>query len=134
MLTHPVIMWSWAVLAPHEPGDTHRHDGGNRHRTRRLAGGIVGGLVGGAAMGAMITMMMQPVIEVAIPALYGLAPPPNGLAGWIVHMGHSAVLGVVFAAIMVTAVGRYADSVGANAVAGIVYGIVLWAVLAALRE
>lgn len=47
-------------------------------------------------------------------------------------MGHSAVLGAVFAAIMVTAVGRYADSVGANAVAGIVYGIVLWAVLAAL--
>lgn len=47
-------------------------------------------------------------------------------------MGHSAVLGAVFAAIMVTVVGRYADSVGANAVAGIIYGIVLWAVLAAL--
>jgi hypothetical protein len=94
--------------------------------------GVGGGLVGGAVMGAMITMMMPMVIAVAIPALYGLAPPPNGLLGWIVHMSHSAILGVVFAAIMATALQRYATSVGASAVAGLIYGIVLWAVLAAL--
>jgi hypothetical protein len=92
--------------------------------------GIVGGLVGGAAMGAMITMMMTPVIEVAIPALYGLAPPPNGLAGWVVHMAHSAVLGVVFAAVATgTGVGR---GVGRSAIVGLIYGVVLWALLAAL--
>ncbi|EMA55077.1 MULTISPECIES: hypothetical protein [Halococcus] len=92
--------------------------------------GIVGGLVGGAAMGAMITMMMQPVIEVAIPALYALAPPPNGLAGWVVHMAHSAILGVVFAAVATgTGVGR---GVGRSAVVGLVYGVVLWVVLAAV--
>jgi hypothetical protein len=89
--------------------------------------GVVGGLVGGAAMGVMITMMMMPaVIEMAIPALYGLS---GGLAGWVVHMAHSAILGVVFAAIAGTGV---VSGVGRSAVAGLVYGVVLWAVLAAL--
>jgi hypothetical protein len=89
--------------------------------------GVVGGLVGGAAMGAMITMMMPPVIEMAIPALYGLS---GGLAGWVVHMAHSAILGVVFVAIAAsTSLGH---GVGRSAVAGLVYGVVLWAVLAAL--
>jgi hypothetical protein len=94
--------------------------------------GVIGGLAGSAVMGAMITMMMRPVIVGAIPALYGLAPPPNGLAGWVVHMSHSAILGVVFAAILSGGLSRYGSSVGASAVAGLVYGIVLWAVLAAL--
>ncbi|WP_435078211.1 histidine kinase [Halococcus sp. AFM35] len=89
--------------------------------------GVVGGLVGGAAMGAMITMTMPSVIEMAIPALYGLQ---GGLAGWVVHMAHSAVLGVVFVAIAAnTGLGR---GIGRSAVAGLVYGVVLWAVLAAL--
>ena len=89
--------------------------------------GVVGGLVGGAAMGVMISMMMPPVIEMAIPALYGLQ---GGLAGWIVHMAHSAILGVVFVAIAANT--GLASGVGRSAVAGLVYGIVLWAVLAAL--
>ena len=91
--------------------------------------GVVGGLIGGAVMGTMITVMSTPTIAVAIPALYGLAPPPNGLAGWIVHMSHSAVLGVVFAAVASSSVG---SGIGRSAVAGLVYGAVLWAVLAAL--
>ena len=89
--------------------------------------GVVGGLVGGAVMGAMITMMNPPVIEMAIPALYGLS---GGLAGWVVHMSHSAILGVVFVAIAANT--GLASGVGRSAVAGLVYGIVLWAVLAAL--
>lgn len=88
--------------------------------------GVVGGLVGGAVMGAMITMQSPPVIEMAIPALYGLQ---GGLLGWVVHMSHSAILGVVFAAIAGTTV---ASGIGRSAVAGLVYGVVLWAVLAAL--
>ena len=87
--------------------------------------GVVGGLVGGAVMGAMITMMNPPVIEMAIPALYGLS---GGLAGWVVHMSHSAILGVVFAALA----GRMAGGIGRTALVGAVYGVVLWAVLAAL--
>jgi hypothetical protein len=90
--------------------------------------GLVGGLAGGAVMGLMISVMMTPVIEGAIPALYGLS---GGVAGWVVHMSHSAVLGVVFAAIM-GGLGRFSSSTGASIAVGAVYGIVLWAVLAAL--
>lgn len=91
--------------------------------------GMVGGLAGGVVMGAIMTVMMAPVIEMAIPAMYGLS---GGLAGWVIHMSHSAVLGVVFAAIMTTGLGRFSDNVGATIAIGAVYGIVLWVVLAAL--
>ena len=87
--------------------------------------GVVGGLLGGAVMGAMMTMMSPPVIEMAIPALYGLQ---GGIAGWVVHMSHSAVLGVLFAAFA----GRMPGGIGRSAVVGLVYGVLLWAVLAAL--
>ena len=90
--------------------------------------GLVGGLAGGAVMGLMITVMMTPVIEGAIPGLYDLS---GGLAGWVVHMSHSAVLGVVFAAIM-SGLGRFSGNVGATIGIGAVYGVVLWTVLAAL--
>jgi hypothetical protein len=92
--------------------------------------GIVGGLVGGLAMGAMLSMTNAPALEGAIPALYFLAPPPNGLAGWVVHMSHSAILGVVF--IAVAAGVGVSRNVGRSAVVGLVYGVVLWVVLAAL--
>jgi hypothetical protein len=91
--------------------------------------GMIGGLTGGALMGVMISVLLTPVIQGAIPAMYGLS---GGLAGWIVHMSHSAILGVVFAAIMGAGLGRFSDSVGATTAIGAVYGIVLWAVLAAL--
>jgi len=90
-------------------------------------GGALAGLIGGAAMGVMLTMQMPGVIEVAIPSMYGL----SGLAaGWVVHLFHSAVLGVAFAAVA-AAVGA-ADSVGRGAAVGVAYGAVLWVVLAAL--
>lgn len=90
-------------------------------------GGVVAGLAGGAVMGIMLSIMMTPVITGAIPALYGLS---GGVAGWVIHLSNSAILGVVFAAIA----GR-AD-VGADltksAGTGVVYGIVLWVVFAAI--
>jgi uncharacterized membrane protein YagU involved in acid resistance len=93
-------------------------------------GGVVAGLAGGLLMGVMLSMRMTGVMEVAIPSLYGLS---GGLAGWVIHMSHSAVLGVVFAALLsVPAIGKYADGVGKTAALGLVYGIVLWVVLAAI--
>jgi len=90
-------------------------------------GGALAGLIGGAVMGAMLTMQMPPVIEVAIPSMYGL----SGLAaGWVVHLFHSAVLGVAFAAVA-AAIGAD-DSVGRGAAVGVAYGAILWVVLAAL--
>lgn len=92
--------------------------------------GVIAGLVGGVVMGVMLTMQMTPVIEMAIPAMYGL----TGLAaGWVAHLFHSAVLGLVFAFLVDTA--GWQDRVegwGGGLGLGVGYGIVLWVVLAAL--
>ena len=69
---------------------------GKNTRIEPWQGGVVGGLVGGAVMGIMLTMQMTPVIENAIPAMYGLS---GGAAGWVIHMVHAAILGVGFAAV-----------------------------------
>ena len=90
---------------------------------------MVGGIVGAAVMGALIVLMNDMVIAVAIPSLYTLAPPQNPAAGLFVHISHGAVLGVVFAGI-VGAVG--ADSTGKLLGLGALWGVVTWAVLAAL--
>lgn len=100
--------------------------------TRHVAwmAGLAGGVVGTVAFGIMLTMMMPDVIEVAIPSMYGLAPPRNGLAGWAVHVGHGAVLGVVFAG-LVSVAGLRGGSTGPQIAAGVVYGALVWVVLAA---
>jgi hypothetical protein len=90
--------------------------------------GLAGGLAGGLVFGAMMSMMMTPVIEMAIPAMYGIEGPA-GLAGWVIHMSNSAILGVVFGALVgasdLSGTGRVAS-------AGLAYGIVLWVALAAI--
>jgi len=91
--------------------------------------GMVGGIVGAAVMGALMVLMNDMVIAVAIPSLYTLAPPQNPAAGLFVHVSHGAVLGVVFAGIA-GAVG--ADSTGKLLGLGALWGVVTWAVLAAL--
>ncbi|MGM0590972.1 MAG: DUF6789 family protein [Halobacteriota archaeon] len=93
----------------------------------RWKGGVAAGLVASAVMGIMLTMQMTPVIQNAIPALYGLS---GGAAGWVAHMAHGAVLGVVFAG-TVEAIGS-GDDATKSAGLGIAYGVVLWIVLAAV--
>ncbi|WP_415379715.1 DUF6789 family protein [Halosimplex sp. TS25] len=91
--------------------------------------GVVGGILGALAMGALILAMNEPTLAVAIPSLYTLAPPPNVAAGMFVHVSHGAVLGVAFAAI----VGALdLDSTGKLVGAGAVWGVLTWAVFAAL--
>jgi uncharacterized membrane protein YagU involved in acid resistance len=90
--------------------------------------GTVAGVAGGVVMAVMLTMQMTPVIEHAIPAMYGL---DGGLAGWIVHVSHAAVLGVGFAVAFVGA-GATDASTARTAAAGLAYGVVLWVVLAVL--
>lgn len=88
--------------------------------------GVAGGIAGGVAFGLLMAAMAPEMLETMIPSMYGLE---GGLAGWVVHLSHAAVLGVVFAAILVAA-GRPTVSLAAGAGAGVAYGIVLWAVLA----
>lgn len=92
--------------------------------------GTIAGLFGGLVFGAMLSVMMTPVLENAIPALYGFEGPAGGV-GWGLHMAHSAVLGVGFAALVrATPLGDRVDGLGSTAVAGLAYGAVVWAVLA----
>ena len=90
---------------------------------------MIGGIVGAAVMGTLMVLMNDTVIAVAIPSLYTLAPPQNAAAGLFVHLSHGAVLGVVFAGIA-GAVG--ADSTGKLLGLGAIWGVVTWAILAAL--
>ena len=90
--------------------------------------GVIGGLAGGLVFGVMMTLMMTNIMEMAIPVMYGIEGPA-GEVGWVIHMAHSAVLGVVFAAIIGVA-GLSGESGQKQVGAGIVYGIVLWLVLA----
>ncbi|MFD1646982.1 histidine kinase [Haloarchaeobius litoreus] len=99
---------------------------GRNTRMEPWQGGVVGGLLGGVAMGVMLTMQMTPVIENAIPAMYGLS---GGAAGWVIHMFHAAILGVGFAAV---AKQFDLDSLGPSVGTGLAYGVVLWLVLAVL--
>lgn len=95
---------------------------------RAWQAGLLSGLFGGALMGVMLSLSMTPVIQHAIPALWGLS---GGVAGWFVHMTNAAILGVVFAAIA-TALPTYSSSVGRSTALGAVYGVVLWVVLVVL--
>lgn len=98
-------------------------------RTRKTGdwqSGVVGGLAGGLVFGALLSLMMPAVMEVAIPALYGLE---GGLAGWFIHMTHAAIFGVVFAAIVPYALDEMPTAreiVGL----GVVYGAILWVLMA----
>ena len=78
-------------------------------------GGAAAGLIAGTVMGVMLTVMMTPVIQRAIPAMYGLA------VGWLARPFHAAVLGVVFA-VLARSVGVEDDPVRSA---------VLWVALAA---
>lgn len=93
-------------------------------------GGVVAGLAGGAVMAAVMLAMNPAPIEIAIPSLYGLAPPASGAAGLAVHLAHGAALGVVLAGLAGAA--GITASRGKLLGAGVVWGVVTWVVLAAL--
>jgi hypothetical protein len=92
--------------------------------------GAIGGFIGGIVMGAIIWLMPPKIIAGAIAGLYTLQG--NAVAGWIAHLIHSIILGVIFAVIVTTALTRYADSLAASAGLGLVWGFVLWVVAAGL--
>ena len=91
--------------------------------------GLGGGIGGSLAMGVAVLVMNTPTLAVAIPSLYGLAPPPTPIVGMGVHLVHGATLGVVFAGI---AGALSLDSPGAVVGAGLAWGVVTWVLLAAL--
>ncbi|GAA0245066.1 histidine kinase [Haladaptatus pallidirubidus] len=100
------------------------------YRENAWQSGVLSGLIAGAVMGVMLTMQMRPVIEHAIPSLWGL---DGGAAGWTIHMINSAIFGVLFAAMVsLTGLRSSADSVGKSAAIGVGYGVLVWVVAAVI--
>lgn len=89
---------------------------------------IVGGVLGGIGMGLFFQLStgLLPVIG----SLYGI---PNPIVGWITHLFHSAVFGLLFAAICAEPrIGRFVSGPARSGLLGLGWGIVLWAVAAGL--
>lgn len=96
-----------------------------------LTGGALAGLIGSALMGVLMLGAMTPVLETAIPAMYGLGP---GLSvGFAIHLFHGAVFGLLFAALLRgTSLGTWAGSqLGATGL-GLAYGVLVWLLAAVL--
>ncbi|NLV09455.1 MULTISPECIES: DUF6789 family protein [Halomicrobium] len=91
--------------------------------------GVLGGIAGALAMGVLVLVMNDATLAVAIPSLYGLAPPPNPGLGMAVHVSHGAVLGVGFAALA-----QALDVRETNRLVGLGlgWGVLTWIGLAAL--
>ncbi|GAA0543285.1 histidine kinase [Halorubrum ejinorense] len=92
--------------------------------------GVVGGLAGALVFGAMMSALTPGVLEMAIPAMYGVGGPA-GAVGWAIHMGHGAVLGVAFAGI-VDLRPELSESIGASLGVGAGYGLLVWVALAVI--
>lgn len=92
--------------------------------------GVLAGIAGGAVMAVvMLAMGATNVLGGAIPGLYGLAPPATPGLGLFIHISHGAGLGVGFAALARTVDVRTPFRM---ALTGLLYGISLWVVAAAL--
>ena len=88
-----------------------------------LAGFLAGMLFGG---GVMDPAAMMPTVS----ALYGFE---SGVVGWIAHLVHSVVFGLLFVALAARpALRGFADRPVRGSAVGAVYGVVVWAVAAAI--
>jgi uncharacterized membrane protein YagU involved in acid resistance len=105
-------------------------DVGTGSRLMDWQAGAIGGFIGGIVMGGIIWMMNPKTIAGAIAGLYTLQGSP--VAGWIAHLIHSIILGVIFAVTVSAALTRYADSLAPSAGLGLVWGFVLWVVAAGI--
>lgn len=107
---------------------------------RWLVGGAVSGAIGAILFGVVLAVTAPEVLESGIPGFYGLTPSVT--VGWIAHVLHGTVLGVLFAVLVTRSViyGMLATpaetdvlagigGVGRLTLAGVVYGIALWAIL-----
>ncbi|RQH01435.1 ATP-binding protein [Natrarchaeobius oligotrophus] len=91
----------------------------------RLGAAAVASIVAGLAMGLYL-QYAQGLLPV-IGALYGV---DNAVVGWITHLFHSVVFGLVFAAGTVRPAARRYHGVAARTGLGIAWGVVLWLVAA----
>lgn len=94
--------------------------------------GAIGGIVGGALLAVLVTIQESAYLADELPQLYGLGPDAMAI-GWMIQVAHLAVLGVVFVLVVeATSLDETLDDNFRNAVAGLVFGAVAWALVAAV--
>lgn len=101
--------------------------------TRQWAAGAVGGFVGSIPFGLlMLTVMPPPLLEIVIPAMYGIEGPALA-AGWAIHLFHGVVLGLTYVALVEFGgfEGTAKELTGALKL-GVAYGVLTTLVLAVL--
>jgi hypothetical protein len=109
-------------------------DTGSGHGHREVAGpfetgvswraGGVAGFAATAVMGVAISVMDLGTLRVAIAGLYGFEG--SLVAGWIAHLAHGTLFGVVFATVLADpGLHRVSEWLWKTAVAGVVFGLVL---------
>lgn len=95
--------------------------------------GAVGGFVGSVFFGLIMQYVIPaPMLEMAIPAMYGIEGPAL-LAGWAIHQFHGVVLGLAYVALVQFGPLREpAKRVGPAIGFGIGYGVLTTVLLAVL--
>ena len=97
------------------------------------AAGAVGGFVGSILFGLIMQYVIPaPILEMAIPAMYGIEGPAL-LAGWAIHQFHGVVLGLAYVALVqFSPLREPAKRLGPAIGFGIVYGVLTTVALAVL--
>lgn len=124
-----VITLAFPRVAAHNSDDTdHSSSAPVGVDSGHLGRATVASLVAGVAMGAVLTGLTD-----TLPAIGGLYGVQSVGVGWVLHLFHSVVFGLIFAtAVSHTSGGWTTPSIGRCAVLGLGYGIVLWAVAAGI--
>jgi hypothetical protein len=87
-------------------------------------GSAISGVVAAAVMGLAIWGMQIETLRIAISGLYGQAG--NVMAGWIAHLGHGALFGIIFALVLTDpTLHKVGNHLWRTLFAGTIYSIVL---------
>ena len=98
-------------------------------RTNWIASGIAG-ILAGIVFG-LLAMALMPDMMGMVGAMYGFEG--NEIVGWIAHLFHSLIFGLLYAAIVTLDTLRgYANRVAYGAGLGLVYAIIVWIVAASI--
>lgn len=110
-----------------------------------LIGGAVSGVVGSLFFGALLWTTDSDIVTDTIPAIYGL--DPSGTVGWMFHLLHGLVLGIVFGFLVTRkpVLGTLTADVETGFLAaigpgvrftatGVVFGLAVWTVLPVIAQ
>ncbi|GAB3415452.1 hypothetical protein GCM10027435_11610 [Haloparvum alkalitolerans] len=101
--------------------------------SKQWIAGAAGGFIGSIPFGLMMLYVMPPpLLEVVIPAMYGIEGPAL-VAGWAIHQFHGVVLGLTYVALVqAPALRETARELPGALGLAVAYGVLTTAVLAVL--